>query len=420
MPFSTPAPAGRTADDDCRALTPGGTSLALFSLALGGAALGTAEFASMGVLPGVAASLRVPESTAGLLISAYALGVVIGAPVISVLGARMRRRSLLLVMTALVVLSNSGSALAPDFPALAATRFVAGLPHGAYLGVAALAAASLVPDERRGRAIASVFLGLTVANVAGVPLSTAIGQYWGWRATFALVAVVALASVLAVRLFVPVLPRGRNGRLTREMRALGNGQFWMAVATCVVGFGGIFAVYTYISSTLTDVSGISNGWVPAVLSLFGVGMTVGTVVGGRLADRSVLGTITAGLIAFAGLMAAFTVLVHHPVTAVVGVFLLGVLCMGAMPSMQARLLDVAPDAPTLAASIMHSATNTANAIGAWAGGLVLSVGAGYAAIGWVGAGMAVGGVALAVTSGALDRRSPAGGPLGRELNDVQV
>jgi MFS transporter, DHA1 family, inner membrane transport protein len=383
--------------------------MALVSLALGGVALGTAEFASIGVLPSVASSLSVSEPTAGVLISAYALGVVVGAPVLAILGARMPRRSLLLALMALFGLAQVGSALAPNFPVLAATRFAAGLPHGAYLGVASLAAASLVPDERRGRAIAAVFLGLTIANVAGVPLTIVIGQHWGWRATYAVVAVLGLLTVIAVRVAVPSLPAGRAGRMSGELAALRHGQFWLTVAVCVVGFGGIFAVYTYIASTLTDVSGIPRGWVPAVLSLFGVGMTVGAVLGGRLADWSVLGTMTLGLVAVAAVMAGFTGLVHHRATAVLGVFLLGVICMTVMPSIQGRLLDVAPEAPTLAASIMHSATNSANAIGAWAGGLVLSAGAGYAAIGWVGAAMAVGGVILACVSAAFARQSSATG-----------
>ena len=382
---------------------PGRPGLALASLALGAMALGTAEFASMGVLPAVATSLRVSESTAGSLISAYALGVVVGAPVIAVLGARLPRRFLLLAVMALVAVANLASALAPSFPLLVVARFVAGVPHGAFLGVAALAAASLVPPDRRGRAIAGVFLGLTIANVVGVPLSTAIGQLWSWRATFVVVTVLALLTLAAVRIAVPVLPRGRSGSMSGELQALRNGQFWLVVAICVVGFGGIFAIYTYIASTLTEVSGISRGWVPAVLSLFGVGMTVGTVVGGRFADRSVRRTITLGLLALAALMAAFTELVRQPVTAVIGVFLLGMMCMTVMPSVQSRLLDVAPEAPTLAASVMHSATNSANAIGAWAGGLVLSAGAGYAAIGWVGAAMAVGGVGLACLSTLISR-----------------
>jgi len=288
---------------------------------------------------------------------------------------------------------------------LALTRFVAGLPHGAYLGVAALAAASLVPDERRGPAIASIILGLTIANIAGVPVSTAIGQHWGWRGTFAVVAALGLLTIVAVRCTVPFLPGGHAGRIAGELGALRRGQFWLAVAICVVGCGGMFAVYTYISSTLIEVSGISRGWIPAVLALFGVGMTIGTVVGGRLADRSVLGTVAFGLVAVAAAMAGFTVLVRYPAIAVVGVVLLGMLCMTVMPSMQARLLDVAPGAPTLAASMIHSAANTANAIGAGAGGLVLSAGAGYAAIGWVGAAMAVGGLVLSCLATALARHT---------------
>jgi MFS transporter, DHA1 family, inner membrane transport protein len=365
-------------------------------LALGGVALGTAEFASMGVLPSVASSFGVSEPTAGALVSAYAVGVVIGAPLLAVAGARVPRRALLLALLGLVAAAHIGSALAPSFGVLVICRFAAGLPHGAYLGVAALAAASLVAPERRGRAIAVVILGLTVANVAGVPLSTAVGQHWGWRTTFALVAVLAVVAMAAVRMVVPALPAGQVGRISAELRALRSGRLWLTVATCVVGLGGMFAVYTYISSTLTDVSGIPRGWVPAVLALFGVGMSAGTVLGGRLADRSVSRTIPCGLAGIAVVMALFTVLVHHPVTAVIGVLLIGVACLTPMPAMQARLMDVAPEAPTLAASLLHSATNIANATGAWAGGLVLSAGLGAASIGGVGAAMAAGGVVLAV------------------------
>ncbi|MTD12610.1 MFS transporter [Nakamurella sp. YIM 132087] len=365
-------------------------------MALGGVALGTAEFATMGVLPAVATDLGVSEPTAGVLISAYAVGVVIGAPLLAVLGARIPRRTLLLALVGLFVVAHIGSALAPGFGFLVGTRFVAGLPHGAYLGVAALVAASLVPEERRGRAIASVILGLTVANIAGVPVSTAIGQWWGWRATFAVVAVLGLFTLVAVRLRVPWQPAGRVGRVLGELHALRHGQLWVALLICVVGLGGMFAVFTYISSTLTEVSGIPRAWVPAVLALFGLGMTVGTVIGGRLADLSVDRTVRFGLFAIAAVMAVFTLLVHTPVTAAIGVFLIGMTCLTPMPAIQARLLDVAPDAPTLAASLLHSATNTANAVGAWAGGVVLTAGAGYAAIGWVGAALALAGAMIGV------------------------
>ncbi|MFI7586340.1 MFS transporter [Spongisporangium articulatum] len=370
------------------------TALALASLALGGVAFGTAEFASMGVLPSVASALAVSEPTAGRIISAYALGVVTGAPVLAVLGSRTPRRSLLLALTALLSVANVASAAAPTLGVLVATRFVAGLPHGAFLGIAATVAASLVPAERRGRAIAVVILGLTIANVVAVPVSTAVGQHYGWRVTFAVAGLLGLLTLVAVRLALPSLPPGRLDTMTGELRALRQGQVWLAIAVCVVGFGGMFAVYTYLSSTLTTVSGIPRAWVPAVLSLFGVGMAVGTVLGGRLADRSVTGTISLGLVAIAVVMAGFTGLVHHPATAVVGVFGIGMICMTPMPSVQARLMDVAADAPILGASLVHSAANAANASGAWAGGAVLSIGAGYPAIGWVGAAMAATGVLL--------------------------
>ncbi|GAB3681408.1 MFS transporter [Angustibacter aerolatus] len=366
------------------------------ALALGGVALGTGEFASMGVLPSVAAAFGVGDPAAGRLVSAYAVGVVLGAPALAVLGARVPRRRLLLVAMGLVAAANVASALAPSLAWLTAARFVAGLPHGAYLGVAALAAASLVAPERRGRAIASIIVGLTVANVVGVPLAAAVGQVVGWRATFVLVALLAAVAVAAVRLAVPRLPRGRADGVLGELQALRHRGFWLVVAVCVVGVGGVFAVYTYVVSTLTVVAGVPRAWVPAVLALFGVGMTAGAVLGGRLADRSVRWSIALGMVGLAAVMVALTVLVRHPASAAVGVLLLGAASMAPMPSIQARLLDVAPAAPTLAAAMLHSATNTANAVGAWAGGLVLSAGAGYAAIGWVGAAMAVAGLLLSL------------------------
>jgi DHA1 family inner membrane transport protein len=383
-------------------------ALSLLALALGGFGIGTTEFATMGVLPQIAHGVGTSVPTAGHLISAYALGVVVGAPLLAVVGARLPRRLLLQLLMAAFALGNLASAVAPSYGTLLAARFASGLPHGAYFGVASLVAASLVPFERRGWAVSMMMLGLTVANLLGVPVSTALGQQLGWRAAFALVAGIGLLAVAAITAAVPRVPAEAGAGMLRELGALRRSQVWLTLALGAVGFGGFFAVYSYITPTLTSVSGIAESRVPLVLALVGVGMTLGTLVGGRLADWSTDRTIALGLVGFVVVMVVFPLLVQTSPSALVAALLLGG-GSAMMPSLQTRLMDVAGDAQTLAAAANHAALNTSNALGAWLGGAVIAAGYGWTSPAWVGAALALGG--LAVLAVAVRTRRAASVPL---------
>jgi len=379
--------------------------LSIAALALGGFGIGTTEFASMGVLPDIAGDLGASIPRAGHLISAYAVGVVVGAPVLAVLGARLPRKALLMALLAALAGGNALSALAPTFGSLELARFATGLPHGAYFGVASLVAASLVPPQRRARAVARVMLGLTVANLVGVPLATLLGQRLGWRSTYWSVAVVGLLALAAVSRLVPSAPAVPGGGTRQELGALGRPQVLLTLLVGAVGFGGFFAVYSYISPTLTQVSGFSEAGVPVALALFGLGMTVGTEIGGRLADWSVVRSIYLGLTSVVVVLLVFTVTVHSVVPAAVTVLLIGGSGSLCLPALQTRLMDVAGDAQSLAAAGNHAALNIANAIGALLGGLVISAGLGYTAPAVVGALLAAGGLAVMALSQLLERRT---------------
>ncbi|WP_245925947.1 MFS transporter [Nocardia nova] len=367
---------------------------AMLVLALGGFGIGTTEFVTMGLLPDIAADLHVSEPTGGHAVSAYALGVVVGAPVIAALCARMPRKRLLIGLMIAFTVGNIASVLAPAFPALVAARFVAGLPHGAYFGVASLAAASLAPVGQRAKAVAAVMLGLSAANVVGVPAATWLGQGLGWRDAYVVVAVIGLATVFAITRFVPDLHGVRVTDPRTELTALRRPQVLLTLLVGAVGFGGMFAVYTYITSTLTDVAGMGQGLVPIVLALFGLGMVAGNIGGGVLADRGVDRSVFVALIAMVVILAAFVAAAHNPFTAAAGAFLVGASGAALAPGLQTRLMDVAHDAQTLAAALNHAALNIANAAGAWLGGLVIAAGLGYTAPAVVGAGLAVAGVVL--------------------------
>jgi DHA1 family inner membrane transport protein len=377
--------------------------LALTALALGGFGIGTTEFATMGVLPDVAGDLGASIPQAGHLVSAYALGVVVGAPVLAVLGARLPRKGLLLVLLVALAVGNGLSALAPTFGSLELARFASGLPHGAYFGTAAVVAASLVPPQRRARAVARVMMGLTVANVVGVPLATLLGQQLGWRSTYWSVAVIGGLAVLAVQRCVPQVAAHPEASPRRELGAFRRPQVLLTLLVGAVGFGGFFAVYSYITPTLTRVSGFEVGAVPVALALFGVGMTVGTEIGGRLADWSVVRTIFLGMGVTGLVLLLFTVTAHNPYTAAATVLLIGGSGSLCLPALQTRLMDVAGDAQVLAAAGNHSALNLANALGAFLGGAVISAGYGYTAPAVVGALLAAGGVAVMAGSVALER-----------------
>lgn len=379
--------------------------LALLALAMGGFAIGTTEFATMSLLPYMAAGLGIDEPTAGHVISAYALGVVVGAPVIAVLAARVARHTLLLALMAVFALANGLSALAPDYGWMLAFRFLSGLPHGAYFGVAALVAASLVPPERRAQAVARTMLGLTVATIAGVPLANWMGQALGWRWGLAVVAVLALATVALVRAFVPKEPPPVGASPLRELGALGRRQVWLTLGIGAIGFGGMFAVYTYVASTLMEVTGVAPGFVPVVLCVFGLGMTAGTLAGAWAADRALMPTVGGILLWSAAALALFPLAAGNVVAVTLVVFLIGG-GGGLGTALQARLMDVAGDAQTLAAALNHSAFNAANALGPWLGGMAIAAGWGWTSTGWVGCALALGGFAVWVVS-VLDERAGA-------------
>ncbi|MCU1645837.1 MAG: putative MFS-type transporter YtbD [Nocardia sp.] len=367
---------------------------AMLALAMGGFGIGTTEFVTMGLLPEIARGMNVSEPVAGHAVSAYALGVVVGAPVIAALCARMSRKKLLIALMVAFTLGNAASVFAPSYATLVAARFLTGLPHGAYFGVASLAAASLAPVGQRAKAVAAVMLGLSAANVVGVPAATWLGQHLGWRDAYVVVAVIGAATVAALVRFVPELTGIRLTDPRTELGALRRSQVLLTLLVGAVGFGGMFAVYTYITTTLTDVAGMSVGLVPIVLMLFGLGMVAGNIIGGVLADRGVDRAIFAALIAMVVILALFIVAAHNPYTAAAGAFFIGASGAALAPGLQTRLMDVAHDAQTLAAALNHAALNIANAAGAWLGGLVIAAGLGYTAPAVVGTGLAVLGVLL--------------------------
>lgn len=381
---------------------------AIVALGVGGFAIGTGEFVIMGLLPEVAGDLGVSIPQAGHVISAYALGVVVGAPVLAVLAASWPRRALLMALMALFALGNLASALAPGYLSLNALRFVAGLPHGTYFGVAALVAASLAPPDRRASAVGLVMLGLTGATLVGVPIAAWLGQHWGWRAAFVLVGAIAAVACVLVRRGVPDLPAAHGASPLRELGALARPQVWLTLGIGAVGFGGMFSVFSYIKPTLTEVAGLSVGAVPAVLALFGLGMVVGNLVGSRLADKALMRTIAGLLLWSALVLGAFVFTAHHVVTAALSVFLVGTV-VALAPALQIRLMDVAGDAQTLAAALNHSAFNMANALGAWLGGVAIAAGLGWTSTGWVGALLALGGMVVFGVAVWQGRRARAAG-----------
>ncbi|MFI5527699.1 MFS transporter [Kitasatospora sp. NPDC051853] len=380
--------------------------LALLALAIGAFGIGTTEFVIMGLLPRIAADYGVTIPSAGLLVTGYALGVVIGAPLMTALGTRISRKTMLMLLMGLFVVGNLLSAAAPSFPLMLAGRIVTSLAHGAFFGIGSVVAAELVAPEKKAGAIATMFTGLTVANIVGVPLGTFVGQAVGWRATFAGVAVLGAVGLLGIARLVPALPRPEGAHLRRELTAFRNPQVLLAMAMTVLGFGGVFAAITYIAPMMTNVAGYSEGAVTWLLVLFGVGMFLGNLLGGRYADRRLMPLLYATLGGLAVVLALFTLTAHSKVLAAVTVLLVGALGFATVPPLQKRVLDQAHGAPTLASAVNIGAFNLGNALAAWLGGTVISAGLGYTAPNWVGAVLAAAALVLALWSAALERRAP--------------
>ncbi len=375
---------------------------AMIAMGTGGFAIGTGEFVIMGLLPEVATDLSITIPQAGHVISAYALGVVIGAPLLAVLAANWPRRRLMMALMLVFALGNFASALAPDYLTLNVLRFVAGLPHGTYFGVAALMAASLVQPWQRAQAVGWVMLGLTSATLIGVPIAAWLGQLLGWRAAFVFVGLIAVLAVVLVRRSVPEQTPQAGASPLRELGALRRKQVWLTLGIGAIGLGGLFSVFSYIKPTLIEVAGMDAGSVPFVLALFGLGMILGNVVGPKLADKALMPTIGGLLVWAFVVLAAFVFTAHNVWLASINVLLVGtVVAMG--PTLQIRLMDVAGDAQMLAAALNHSAFNMANALGAWLGGVAIAAGMGYPSTGWVGALLAVAGMAMFGWSMLADR-----------------
>jgi DHA1 family inner membrane transport protein len=398
--MNTPSPGAATH------LSPGAILLIQLALALGGFAIGTGEFAIMGLMPNVAADLGVSEPQVGHVISAYALGVVVGAPLLALLGARLPRRILLLLLMGCFALGNFASALAPSYEPLLIFRFIAGLPHGAYFGIAMLVAASMAPPHKRAKAVSRVLAGLTVAILIGNPLATWLGQFMSWRYAFALVGIIAITTIAMVAIFLPADPDEERSSPMGELRAFNRAPIWLALGIGAIGFAGMFCVFSYMAPTLLHVTQVGPGWIPLAMGVFGAGCIVGNSAGGWLFDLLRLRAV-AWILAWSTLvLLVFPFAAHSLWTILPAIFALGtMIALG--PALQTHLMDVASGAQTLAAASNHAAFNIANALGPWLGGLAISAGMGWTITGYIGAATAIGGLLLFVWAWQVQQKNVA-------------
>lgn len=376
--------------------------LPVSALALGAFAIGTTEFVTMGLLPEMASTFGVSIPVAGWLVTAYALGVVVGAPVLTAAAHRFPRRQVLIALLVLFALGHLLSVLAPTFGVLVASRVVSALTHGAYFGASALVARQLAAPGKQGQAMAMVATGVTLANVVGVPLGTAVGQNLGWRTTYALVGVLSLLTIVAITRFVPRLP-ATGGDLRAELAAFARAQVWLTLAITVLGFSGMFAVLSYITPLLTEVAGYAESSVPWLLVLFGLGTTAGNILGGRLADWSIPRTLVIGFVSLATVFTLLWATSAHPVAAAVGVFAFGFNGFAMGTAIQARAILAAGGGASMVAASQQAAFNVGNAIGASLGGAVIALGFGFRAPILVAGVLALLGLGVMLLAERLDR-----------------
>jgi len=363
------------------------------SMALGSFAIGTGEFAIMGLMPDIASNLQLSEPQVGHAISTYALGVVVGAPTLAILGARLLRKHMLLLLMALYALGNLATAFAPSFGGLVAFRFISGLPHGAYFGIAAVVASSMVANNQRAGAVARVMLGLTLAMLLGNPVATLLGQYFGWRSAFVLVGGIALCTLALVWRFVPQRHDEVRSDPRKELQAFALPQVWMALAIAAIGFAGMFCVFSYLAPTMLQVTQVSPQWIPFGLAAFGVGGIVGNLAGGKLFDSLQFRAVGLVLIWSMAVLLFFTFAAQALWSLLLGIGLVGTMIALAAP-LQIRLMDIAHEAPSLAAASNHAAFNLANALGPWLGGMAISAGLGWTSTGYIGAATALVGLLI--------------------------
>ncbi|MBZ4323738.1 MFS transporter [Streptomyces huiliensis] len=381
--------------------------LALLALAIGAFGIGTTEFVTSGLLPEVAEEFHVSVPTAGWLTTGYALGVVLGAPILAIVGSRVSRKKMLISLMGLFTAGNALSAVAPVFGVMLAGRIVASLAHGAFFGIGAIVAAGLVAPQKKAGAISMMFSGLTVSNIVGVPFGTLLGQSAGWRVTFAVIAGLGLLAMLGIATLVPRLPHPERTPVSGELAAFRNPQVLLAMAMTILGFGGVFTLSTYMAPVLTDVAGFAPSSVTWLLVLFGVGMFGGNLIGGRFADRALMPMLLTALGGLTVALALLPLAAENKVATAIALPLIGGFGFATVPPLQKRVLDQAASAPTLASAGNIGAFNLGNAIAAWLGGLVISAGFAYTTPTYAGAAMAAGALALALVSAGLERRTDA-------------
>ncbi|WJF90873.1 MFS transporter [Paraburkholderia bonniea] len=385
--------------------------LPLLALAIAAFGIGTTEFVIMGLLPDVARDLAVSIPAAGMLVSAYALGVAIGAPLVAMAVANLPRKKALMSLMGVFIVGNLLCALAPDYTVLMAARIVTAFCHGAFFGIGSVVAAGLVAPNRRAQAIALMFTGLTLANVLGVPFGTALGQALGWRATFWAVTGIGIVAALALAVCLPARIEMQKASLMREFRVLQNPQVLIVLGISVLASASLFSTFTYITPILEDVTGFTPHAVTFVLLLFGLGLTVGSMLGGKLADWRLLPSLLAFLVAIALILVVFAGTMRMPVPAMVTIFLWGVLAFAIVPPLQMLIVDRASDAPNLASTLNQGAFNLGNATGAWLGGMAISTGVPLTSLPWVSVLAALGALALTGWSVSLERRAQRATPL---------
>jgi len=379
-------------------------TLPLAALAVGAFGIGTTEFVIMGLLPDVARDLEVTIPSAGLIVTGYAAGVVVGAPLLAILTARLPRKGALIGLMALFAFGNLLCALAPSYGLLMAARVLTAFSHAAFFGIGAVVAADLAPPNQRGQAISLMFAGLTIANVLGVPGGTALGQILGWRAAFGCVALIGAAALTGVGLFVPRDIKTPRGNVLREFRVLGDARVLLGMAMSAASAASFFSVFTYIAPILETVTGFAPQAVTGVLVVYGIGLTFGNIIGGRLGDWNPLRTIVALFLAVMAVLIAFTMTSHYALLTGITMFVWGVVSFALVSPLQMRVLDMGRDAPNLISTLNQGAFNVGCASGAWFGGIPLRLGAGYDSLPWVGVAIALVGLALTLASLALDRR----------------
>lgn len=385
--------------------------LGLVALAVGAFGIGLTEFVIMGLLPEVARDFAVSEASAGWLISGYALSVVVGALGLTAATTRLPRKPVLVGLIVLFLIGNALTAMAPGYDVAMIGRIVAALCHGAFFGIGAVVAADLVAPEKKAGAIALMFTGLTAANVFGVPFGTFLGQQFGWRSTFWAIVAVGVVALVGILTLVPSLPRPAVPvALRSELAAFRSGQVWLSLLITVLAYGGMFGAFTYIAYTLTDVSGFAAESVPWLLVLFGVGLVIGNVVGGRLADRSIDRTLLFFVAALLVVLVAFAALAASGIAAAIALFLMGGFGFGTVPGLQSRIMNSAGGAPTLASGANIGAFNVGNALGAWAGGLGIAAGWGYTSPLWIGAAITAAALVVVVAAMLSARRRRTAAP----------